>query len=1764
MRLVSRTRLVWLIGLLIALFAGAQPASASSVSSPTVELSSTTTNAPDVTWRVDFTASPTGALAANAGTITVSAPAGTVFPSFGADLIDVTAGTDLGFFLDASLQNNGATSTWTVSGDVRAGDQLELVIPDVTNPASGGAVSVSTSADTTAVGTAPVTLTAPGSVSSPSVSLTSNVQGATGVTYLVDFTPSANGSLATFYGTVTVSLPNGSVIPDLGINATDLTTNVPLFAGDENISGSTATWTVDEPWSAGHLIELEITGVTNATAGGAVSVSTSSDPVPARTAAISLHAAHPVSSPSVSLTTRAASATQVSYTVGFTASSDGALATFNGTVTIALPNGSVIPDAGIGGRDLTSGESVFAGEDSIANAGATGTWTMESPVAAGDRIELDIPGVTNPATGGTVTISTSSDSAATTSFSTVARGSVGSPTATLSTVGAHATGVAYLVGFTPSSTGGLAAFNGTIKITLPPSSTIPQQGIAGRDVSTGQTLFASGENISGNTGTWTVDEPVPAGDRVEFDLTGVTNPPAGTSLAVAVATSSDATASTGTFSITARQPVGSPTVAISKQAASATGVAYTVAFTTSSDGALVAGDGTITVSLPAGSVIPNAGVSGVDVTGNESLFGSLLQLSNSGATATYAVDSTIPAGHRIRIAITGVKNPLAGTGDTIAVSTSSDTVTSTPAFAIGSGAAAPSVGPTAILSSNAAGVTQVAYTVVFTTTKALTSGSGTITLAAPTGTVLPDQGITIWDMTANDSVGTSSGPGSSGATETYTVPGNIPASHEIELRVDGVTNPGAGASNTITVSTSAQAGAQTNAYSTIAPQTVSGTSVALSSPTQSASGITYTIDVTTSSSGELANGFGTIKLTAPTGTQIPGSGIDIFDLTTDEDLGTTFSTSGTGNSHTWTVDNDIPAGHELRLTLTNVKNPSTGGTISISTSSDPTGVNTPSFSVTTPQPVSATSLALSSTVASAKHVTYAVGFTTSSTGGLAADQGTIKLTAPTGTQIPGSGIDIFDLTTDEDLGTTFSTSGTGNSHTWTVDNALPPDHAFRATISDVTNPAIGGGGAITISTSSDPTGTSTPSFSTTSPKAVSSPNVTLSTSARGVPHSTYTVSFTTSSTGALADSLGTITLAAPSGTVIPDREVTMVDLTADSTLSTFSPGTSGSTVTYTVASPVPAGHRIRMVIVGVTNPTTGGPIKVSTSSDTVTANTSSFTAATPASVVSPTVLLSDYGAGSTGVTYSIDFTTSPSGLLTDSEGDITVSAPAGTVIPAAGIDVRDVTSNEDLGETFDAAGSGSSVTWTVGDTIPAGDHMRLTIAGVKNPSKSAGQLTVSTSSDPVPAQTGSYLIGASRPAITAVSPSTGPAGGGTSVTITGTGFTGATFVGFGSNEATTFHVDSDTQITATAPAGLGTVDVTVAGPGGTSTTGAADRFTYASSVSTPSKPVVAPSPPSVQSSSAAALSGSVDPNGLATTAHFEYGLDPKYTGGGAVVYDQRTPEQTVGADFSNHTVSASLTGLIPNARYHVRLVATSSAGTVTGPDQTFTTNQDPAPPPPVLGQTANVALVSGQVFIKPPPGRSLGKAGDRPAVAAAITKGTGFIPLTEARQIPSGSEVDSRAGTLTLSTAISAQPGKQPQSGTFGGGLFQVTQSASRQQKGLTTLSLLEGGFPGAPSFASCGSNRAADLVARAAVAPRVLQTLHARDNHGHFQAKGHYSAGTSRGTVWDTSDRCDGTLTVVHRGSVQVFDFGKRKTILLHAGQRYLAKKPARTHKHR
>jgi hypothetical protein len=233
---------------------------------------------------------------------------------------------------------------------------------------------------------------------------------------------------------------------------------------------------------------------------------------------------------------------------------------------------------------------------------------------------------------------------------------------------------------------------------------------------------------------------------------------------------------------------------------------------------------------------------------------------------------------------------------------------------------------------------------------------------------------------------------------------------------------------------------------------------------------------------------------------------------------------------------------------------------------------------------------------------------------------------------------------------------------------------------------------------------------------------------------------------------------------------------------------------------------------------------------------------------------------------------------------------------------------------------------------------------------------------------------------------------------------------------------------------------------------------------------------------------------------------------------------------SNVAVATDKPGPIPITRS-----ATDRCGNTTTKSLTLTVIDYPK-----LAQTVDAEVVAGTVGLR---------------------KGGHFVQLTEPRVIPIGSTLDTTKGTIRLITAT-AVPHKT-QDGTFSRGLFSISQARKGPNKGLATLSLIEGLFPGAPSYASCKATKAADTspIASAALSSKVLQSLHA-SAHGKFRTRGRYSAATVRGTVWTMSDRCDGTLTVVHRGTVAVRDFVRHVMVLVHAGHRYLAIAPSARHK--
>jgi hypothetical protein len=215
------------------------------------------------------------------------------------------------------------------------------------------------------------------------------------------------------------------------------------------------------------------------------------------------------------------------------------------------------------------------------------------------------------------------------------------------------------------------------------------------------------------------------------------------------------------------------------------------------------------------------------------------------------------------------------------------------------------------------------------------------------------------------------------------------------------------------------------------------------------------------------------------------------------------------------------------------------------------------------------------------------------------------------------------------------------------------------------------------------------------------------------------------------------------------------------------------------------------------------------------------------------VLVNPAGESPFGETLSA---TAPAGTGTV---DVTVRTQGGTspITPADKFTYEEAPTVTKVEPSSGSAGGGTSVTITGTNFVGAGGvkfganfatsftvNSSTSITAVASAGTGTVDVTVTTpSGTSATSEADRFTYG---PTVTKVEPSIGPAVGGTSVTITGTGFTGATSVKFGSNNAASFTVTSPTSITAVSPAGAGTVDVTVTGPAGTSPTSPADQFAY--------------------------------------------------------------------------------------------------------------------------------------------------------------------------------------------------------------------------------------------------------------------------------------------------------------------------------------------------
>jgi hypothetical protein len=207
-----------------------------------------------------------------------------------------------------------------------------------------------------------------------------------------------------------------------------------------------------------------------------------------------------------------------------------------------------------------------------------------------------------------------------------------------------------------------------------------------------------------------------------------------------------------------------------------------------------------------------------------------------------------------------------------------------------------------------------------------------------------------------------------------------------------------------------------------------------------------------------------------------------------------------------------------------------------------------------------------------------------------------------------------------------------------------------------------------------------------------------------------------------------------------------------------------------------------------------------------------------------------------------------------------------------------------------------------------------------------------------------------------------------------------------------------------------------------------------------------------------------------------------------------------------------------------------------------------APLPPVPGKSVVVKVVSGQVFIKYPPGY----------VPRATGPAKGFVPFAGAANIPVGSQLDTKKGRLALTSAADTG-GAKTQTSDFYQGIFQVKQAIPKTKPkkpaALTTDLVMKGQIARSQCAPLKGARAAAVSAKKKKKGPKAVLGKLWGNGKGKFRTNGKYSAATVRGTIWLVEDRCEGTFTRVRRGTVRVRDLRRKKTVTVKAGHTYLAR---------
>jgi hypothetical protein len=301
--------------------------------------------------------------------------------------------------------------------------------------------------------------------------------------------------------------------------------------------------------------------------------------------------------------------------------------------------------------------------------------------------------------------------------------------------------------------------------------------------------------------------------------------------------------------------------------------------------------------------------------------------------------------------------------------------------------------------------------------------------------------------------------------------------------------------------------------------------------------------------------------------------------------------------------------------------------------------------------------------------------------------------------------------------------------------------------------------------------------------------------------------------------------------------------------------------------------------------------------------------------------------------------------------------------------------------------------------------------------------------------------------------------------------------------------------------------------------GKGEETTDLLTLTTTGPPLLSLASPKTVAPTTADLSASLNPRSVSTNTWFEYwpAADPA-----AIDY---TSVQTVPAGAAPVQVGAKIGGLQPATDYRFRAVAfndVSPKGVFT--DALALTTPLPAP---TAGETFNLTPVDGTTSVK-------------------CADDDTFDKLEKPEQVTLDCQVDTTFGTVAL-TASKGNSG-ETQTADFWGGTFSVFQEHGDNKEAVLRLA----------------GKRRCERRAKSAGRAGRIQTLAGKgggrklwgSGSGNYKTVGSHGAATVRGTIWLVADRCDGsTLFKVSKGTVVVRDFVKKSSVVLEAGESYVAK---------